>query len=250
MAPDQIYRFHSPYIGMGNNPIVFNDTDGRDIYFFDKNLNTIGVILTTGDDYGYKVDIDWPHGKFVYDAGASYGDGAFGLGVETSGTLMGGVNAGFEIILYTSGSNAYKPYIYRKAGVNIGLEAGIGVYGIAADYWGGDELNGSSWEGWYSGYSGGLGVISAGGFWGTDVNKPQLWQTGKLKWDGVTFGGSFFGQLKAGVKWSCAYSKLITDLKQLVKVVNVKNVIKKPVIDVGDFVGKFPDGTTARVGGN
>lgn len=82
MAPDPANQFHSPYLGMGNNPIIAVDPDGGHVYGWQQYIQMLQMNSEWVGDYhaAWNDQLDWIYGRGI-DYGISGGFAGTVLGV-------------------------------------------------------------------------------------------------------------------------------------------------------------------------
>jgi RHS repeat-associated protein len=126
----------SPYSYCVGNPIYLKDTDGKDVYVFDKNSNIVAVIRTSYKDVAIQIDYNLKTeskapviqktNQITYSGHNSYED-AFVVGISYSRGNKVSVVGGVEIVLFTRGPDAGKPQVYGYGGVSTGISKGSSV---------------------------------------------------------------------------------------------------------------------------
>lgn len=185
--------------------------DPDDIIFKNRSGEEIGRIITSGEDVVVTVDTDRSFERPIVIDISQYSSvfpdiDAAGVGVEVSGTIGGGFNFGFEWVYFFDGADAGEIVSYFKAGANLGIEAGVGVYGFVA---GSSETpSAESWKGWFFSLSGGSGW-GGGVFWSNADNKDELYpgQHSRTIWKGysTTSPSIVPTEIRIGGKWSKTY---------------------------------------------
>jgi len=219
-AIDPKRQFNTPYMGMGNNPVLGVDPDGGgvlDIIFRNKNGQELGRIVNDKPDQVVTINTEIATKKpLIIDPAKMRSElgndiQALGFGIDLSATFGGGMSGGWEFVYYLTGKNLGQLYMYDKFGGNLGMEASAGVYGFAA--WTSDKpenVNADTWLGMFNSYSLGYDRLSGGYFWGAQSGRSQLWpgQNGeKPYWQGVQISAALISinmipKVSWGAKWS------------------------------------------------
>jgi hypothetical protein len=216
---DKKYTYMSPYSFCMNNPILFKDLDGRDIYFFDAENKLVTKILLPGEDLAFKLNNyafkEINHVQII-DAAKYYGKNAYNMtpsavGINVTGTIAGsgGVHAGLEMVLFLKGPNAYTMRSYWFYGTDIGVELGVAPqFFVAFNNDIDKNKTWQSWTGWFSSINVSTPYIGASYFWGSDQDAPQIFPYSFVSkkvhqtWYGV---GVSPPSPKAGVSWNSSY---------------------------------------------
>jgi RHS repeat-associated protein len=220
LSIDPYRQYHSPYVGMGNNPVSGVDPDGGkflDIIFQNNNGQEIGRIINGDPEHQYiQVPTDFSLKEPIkIDISQLNNVDAVGFGVEAGFTFGGGMVGGFEWVYFLNGPDAENLFRFGKIGGNLGFEGGAGIYGFFAYNNLNDpkQITAKSWEGVSNSYSGGYGNISGGYFWGNKQGTAELFpgHKGKTAWEGWHIMGGFSPGYKFGAKWSSAKYTLLSD---------------------------------------
>lgn len=157
LVPDLLNQFHSPYLGMGNNPISYVDPDGRWVHI------AIGAIVGGG----LNLAANWGSVDNVWEGIAAFGVGA-GAGAATAAcggcTVWGAAAVAVGTGAVTGATN------------NVIAQTGNGV-GLGGVEWG--SVGASAVVGGVSGvaaYGGGQLASQFGGVVvnGLSINSPVL----------------------------------------------------------------------------
>ena len=206
------YPAWSPFHYTFNNPIIFVDLFGTDIYFYNSDSTVIATIVTGSDEHQYiytgldyttdnpiVVDI----AKLLEQTGLSEID-AVGISFTGDFAFGGGLGGGTEFVYFLSGVNEGEIHQYNMFQATIGYGIGGGATAFGALYKGKGTPTAESWAGWTNSYSLSLGVVEGNYFWSNEKGVTDLWPEmyGRpTLWKGFSFGGVYSGKIKVGAMW-------------------------------------------------
>jgi len=201
-----------------NNPINTIDPDGRDtIRISDK----FGTPIATFNHYSPNInytancEVSCDFEEIVVDVPVDMD--IAGIGINGSATVLFGGSYGIEFIAFLDGKDAGTVEAYEYTSQNLGLYAGVGVYGILGDFQGSkgdDNLTTDDYLGKFLSYSADFTEFGVGYFWGNKNNSFELWPGylgfgGKTTWQGFTFtsGDVSIGLLPSSLKFGLQFSE-------------------------------------------
>ena len=206
------YPAWSPFHYTFNNPIIFVDLFGTDIYFYNSDSTVIATIVTGSDEHQYiytgldyttdnpiVVDI----AKLLEQTGLSEID-AVGISFTGDFAFVGGFGVGTEFVYFLSGENEGEVHQYNLIQGTLGFGIGAGATAFGAWYTGNEAPSAESWVGLTNSYSLNGGFIEGNYFWSNKAGKPDLWPGMYNRpriWKGYSLGGVFSGKVKFGAMW-------------------------------------------------
>ncbi|EON78080.1 hypothetical protein ADIS_1277 [Lunatimonas lonarensis] len=143
-------QFASPYLAMGNNPVMYVDPDGEFVFIIPQ----IGFSKNGGLSLGLEVGVGIPG---VLSASVTGGFSTSGGGYWSAQGYAGGFYGGY------GSSGAFVGWGYRYAGFNAGVGYSKGGWNAGIGYGGtSDNFNGSFGIGWSQ--KGGFDLNSSAGY--------------------------------------------------------------------------------------
>ncbi|MCB9427129.1 MAG: RHS repeat-associated core domain-containing protein [Flavobacteriales bacterium] len=228
LTTDPYGQYHSPYLGMGNNPISRIDPDGGstdDIIFRNNDGKELARIIMEGPDINVNIDTNYTTDKPIVinpskiAAEENVFVSAIGLSFEYSGVVGGGLEFDNTYVFYLGGQNKGELHSYVSKGGGVGLDGGIGVSPFYSTFLGEQDspfYNANGFAGGYNGYSISL-IASTGISWSNEKGThnelypghryPTTWISHILP--GYSRGVHF------GAKWSGGTMHHITNDKPL-----------------------------------